>query len=72
MSYFLYLIFIHCPQGCLMFSKQNEEKPQVAITKIAHTGGFKPQTYFTVPEAGKSKVKVLTDLVSSKGLLPSS
>ena len=55
-----------------MFSKQNEEKPQVAITKIAHTGGFKPQTYFTVPEAGKSKVKVLTGLVSSKGLLPSS
>ena len=56
-----------------MFSKQNEEKkPQGAITKIAHTGGVKPQTYFTVREAGKSKVKVLTDLVSSKGLLPSS
>lgn len=56
-----------------MFSKQNEEKqPQVAITKIPHTGGLKPQTYFTVQEAGRSKVKVLTYLVSSKGLLPSS
>ena len=43
----------------------------MAITKYHRMGGLTTEIYFlTVPEAGKSKIKVLSTLVSGEGSLP--
>ena len=71
------------PSGCLMIFISCYSYPSIVLSVLVWLGFYKRRPkigwllnnrnlFCTVPESGKSKIKVLVDLMSGEGLLPGS